>query len=541
MKNNGPVTQRNVDYPKGDLLISTTNLKGMITYVNQDFITVSGYEKDELIGKSHNMVRHPDMPVAAFRDLWDTIKAGKPWRQLVKNRCKNGDHYWVDAYVTPIFEKGSIVGYQSVRTKPSREEIDAAERLYADLNRKPNAGIPKKRSIANISVNSLLLLSFLLPVIAQVVLMAYLLLDDTRHALALVCGGLGLFSTILIYVGILRWIVRPLTRISRQIKNMAGGQLRQTIETMGQNEIGALAESAKSLQARLATVIGEFTESSLDLNRFADDLSKGSTQSLRGLEDQTQQTEMVASAMNEMSATVQDVAKNANLSAQAVRNATDETKTGRTQVQHTHAAIEQLSVRLDTMAQVIEQLRHKGDAIDGVVKLISGIADQTNLLALNAAIEAARAGEQGRGFAVVADEVRALAGKTQSSTVDIRTMIEQLRTGIVQAVESVQHGHKQMESVKDQAVQTEHALDQISTAINEIGDMSTQIATATEEQSMVSDEMNRNVHSISDQTDHAMKNSQQVAELSAKIAGMSSHLKQIVSQYDLAADSGNGY
>jgi len=134
MKINHPITNIEKTYGEGVELVSTTNLKGAITYANQEFIDVCGFSNDELLKKNHNIVRHPDVPPAAFADLWNALKAGKPWMGIVKNRCKNGDHYWVDAYVSPIIEDGTTLGYESVRVKPSRELVDRAERIYALIN-----------------------------------------------------------------------------------------------------------------------------------------------------------------------------------------------------------------------------------------------------------------------------------------------------------------------------------------------------------------------------------------------------------------------
>jgi len=133
MKMNTPVTDNEVNVSSNSVIVSTTDLKGALTYVNDDFIKISGFSRDELIGKNHNIVRHPDIPPAAFSDLWNTLHEGKAWMGIVKNRCKNGDYYWVDAYVTPIFENKTIVGYQSVRVKPDREDVARAEKLYQQL------------------------------------------------------------------------------------------------------------------------------------------------------------------------------------------------------------------------------------------------------------------------------------------------------------------------------------------------------------------------------------------------------------------------
>jgi len=134
MRVNQPVTTVEHQIQEGAFIVSTTDLKGIITLVNEEFVRVSGYSREELLGQPHNLVRHPDMPPAAFADLWTTIEAGKPWNGMVKNRCKNGDFYWVDANVTPIREHGAVVGYVSIRSQPSRGQIREAERLYARVN-----------------------------------------------------------------------------------------------------------------------------------------------------------------------------------------------------------------------------------------------------------------------------------------------------------------------------------------------------------------------------------------------------------------------
>lgn len=133
MKSNLPVTGRNMDYPGDANILSTTDLTSAITYANDDFVSISGFSREELIGQHHNLVRHPDMPPLAFEQMWQTLKRGRSWMGLVKNRCKNGDHYWVSAFVTPITSQGQTVEYQSVRTKPAAAHVEAAERMYAQL------------------------------------------------------------------------------------------------------------------------------------------------------------------------------------------------------------------------------------------------------------------------------------------------------------------------------------------------------------------------------------------------------------------------
>lgn len=592
MKNNQPVTQRNVDYDEDLLLISTTDLKGVITYVNHDFIQVSGFTEKELIGVSHNVVRHPDMPPAAFKDLWDTIKVGGTWRQLVKNRCKNGDHYWVDAFVTPVYEQEQLVGYQSVRTKPSVEQIKAAEKLYAHMNQTPGAGVPRRRSFYNVPLKWLLLLGFGVLFLLQLLLLGINLhesdtiksavqheknqvaliqsawaqatqdlgqpvpvalqgfgakltevadatawsesvLSGSQHSFVLTLSTMLALAitTVLLYLLVMNLLISPLCHVGRQIKAMASGQLRQTIDVLGNNEIGQLCESAKLLQARLGTVFGQFNESAQLLSTTSGHLSVSGNKALDGMRHQTAETEQVAAAMNEMTATVQEVARSAAEAADAVQNADRETQNGYSKVEQTHQAITLLADKNEKTAKVIEQLRQDGDEINSITNLISSIADQTNLLALNAAIEAARAGEHGRGFAVVADEVRSLAAKTQQSTLQITDMILHLREGITEAVKAMDSGREQMNAVKLHADETEQSLKQINASIQLIDGMSMQIATATEQQSAVAEEMNRNITSISRQTEMTMENGQEIAHQGDTLAAMAENLQRLLAQF----------
>ena len=134
MRNNQPITQRERTFPAQQRLISTTDLKGQITYCNDAFVDISGFTPDVLIRAPHNLVRHPDVPPAVFQHMWDTLKKGRPWMGIVKNRCKNGDHYWVNAYVTPVTESNQVIGYESVRIKPTAEQVRRAEALYQRIN-----------------------------------------------------------------------------------------------------------------------------------------------------------------------------------------------------------------------------------------------------------------------------------------------------------------------------------------------------------------------------------------------------------------------
>jgi aerotaxis receptor len=531
MKDNQPVTGQERTYEEDRAIISTTDLKGAITYANDDFIEISGFSREELIGKNHNIVRHPDMPPEAFKDLWDTIQSGKPWRGIVKNRCKNGDHYWVDAYVTPVYEGDSLVGYQSVRSCPKRSEVDSAEELYRKLRENQISKLPKQRSVHNLSIKMRLFSALLFLALVLIAIGVATLSNAGSNVVLAICV-IGLVAIVVTGYLIVNTLVTPLNRIRGLLHGLAGGKLHQHIEVTHNDDMGQVLQAVKLLQARLNTVFGHFTEASMSLANSAEQLSSNGNEALHDMERQQEETAQVATAMNEMVATVHEVAKNTGEAANAAEMSDEKTQAGKELVVETRSTIHNLAGEVERSAQVIDQLKGDSQKISSIMDVISGIAEQTNLLALNAAIEAARAGEQGRGFAVVADEVRTLAQRTQESTTEIRDMIEHLQSGIGDAVSVMARGRDQAGTAVSQADETGLALDAISEAVATIHQMNIQIATAAEQQNAVADEMNRNVVSINDLSEHSTQASRDVAGSGADLAEMAKKLKELVAQFN---------
>ena len=433
MRNNQPVSQREYAFPDQQRLISTTDLKGQITYCNDIFAEVSGFARDELIRAPHNLVRHPDVPPAVFEHMWTTLKQGKPWMGVVKNRRKNGDHYWVSAFVTPISRNGRVVEYQSVRTKPQPAQIAAAERLYAQLREKrPPAALRR----APLGVRS------------RVALLAALGSAPVVLAGALL-GGVGLaFAAVTTAVaattaGTLAYLaLAPLQRLVEQARRIGDNPVGQLIYTGRRDDFGQIAFAMKMLETEAGAMVGRIGDASRQLSQHAKELLGAMESSTQSAARQQVETDQVATAINQMAVSVQEVASNAQRTAEAASRAGSEAATGTEVVNRTGAAIGQLALDIQQAGEVIHELEMHSNDITKVLDVIRGIAEQTNLLALNAAIEAARAGEQGRGFAVVADEVRNLASRTQQSTQEINSMIAALQGGARQAVEGMQRSRE---------------------------------------------------------------------------------------------------
>lgn len=519
MKINLPVTGRNVDFAPDANILSTTDLTSAITYANQDFIDISGYSRDELLGMPHNVLRHPDMPPEAFAHMWQTLKGGRSWMGMVKNRCKNGDHYWVSAYATPVTRDGATVEYQSVRTKPDARRIALAERVYARLR----AGQRPTWPAIGMSMK----------------LLAWV---------AVTCGatwalGLGLAEYALAWqllallagcsvgaVGV-RTILRPLAQLQERARRIADNPLSQAIYTGRRDECGQIEFALHMLEAQVGAVVGRIGDASQRLSGHAAQLVRHLDSSHASSLGQQTQTDQVAAAIHQMAASVAEMANHAQQASKAADQAGSETREGHQRVDQSRDAVLRLSQELARATEVINQLESHSGEISGVLEVIRTIAEQTNLLALNAAIEAARAGEQGRGFAVVADEVRGLAQRTQQSTDEIQRMISTLQNGARDAVQAMAQSSEHVEASVEQAQRAAAALDGISQRVTQITAMSQQIATAVEEQSMVSEDINRNIVGIRNAGEATVSAGQQSQLSSSDVAALAEDLRQLAREF----------
>ncbi|MEV4778930.1 methyl-accepting chemotaxis protein [Burkholderia sp. LMU1-1-1.1] len=499
MRTNTPITQNEYVMEDGKTIVSSTDLQGNINYANPYFIEVSGFTEEELMGAPQNIVRHPDMPVEAFADLWATIKGGMPWTGLVKNRCKNGDYYWVLANVTPVIEHGKPVGYLSVRTKPTREQVRAADDLYRQFK----AGNPRRLRIVNgrgvstgvwarvagltrMSLGTQIGMACALMGATLALLAACLLgmgdagINQARGWLgglaALAMLGMAVFGrSLYLHVAL------PLGHATKAARMMAGGDLTATIEVRRDDEVGRLLAALRQTNINLHSIIGDVRANFDEISQATGEIANGNLDLSGRTESQASSLQQTAASMEQLTSTVQQSATN-------VASAND-------LADHAKQVAAQGGSIVSQVVSTMGDISASSNKILDIIGLIDGIAFQTNILALNAAVEAARAGEQGRGFAVVASEVRGLAQRSATAAKEIKTLIDmsisKVQAGTLltnsagvtmgEVIESVSKVSAVMGEISNSTREQSTGIGQVNEAVIQIDDITQQNAALVEQ------------------------------------------------------------
>ncbi|MBL8278104.1 MAG: PAS domain-containing protein [Pelomonas sp.] len=463
MRNNQPVTQHEFDFPADATLMSTTDVQSHIQYCNAAFIAVSGYEQRELMGQPHNVVRHPDMPPEAFADMWATLKGGESWTALVKNRRKNGDHYWVRANAAPMRRGGRVTGYLSVRTKPSSEEVASAENFYKQVREGRARGFkfykglvvrtgwasflswPKTASMAS-RVRAMSAICWL-----TMCLMATLVGLSGAHLVAFAAAALVVIS---LYSLLLEWqCVSPLRQVLQQALNVASGNTSPAPEMGRIDEVGMLLRAINQSGLNLRALVD-------DVDVQVGGVSSASSQIASGNNDLSQRTEIAASNLEQTASAMEELHG-------TVRSTADAATEAASQASEASKAAASGGEIVGKVVATMDDIAASSRRISDIIGTIDGIAFQTNILALNAAVEAARAGEAGRGFAVVASEVRALAQRSAEAAREIKTLIGNSVDRVDSGSQLVGQAGTVMGEIVDQVDRVDKLLGEISRAARE--------------------------------------------------------------------------
>ncbi|HGU9811211.1 TPA: methyl-accepting chemotaxis protein [Enterobacter hormaechei] len=449
------VTQN--EYPLDDdtTLMSTTDLHSYMTHTNDTFVQVSGFTLQELLGQPHNIVRHPDMPKAAFADMWYTLQKGEPWSGIVKNRRKNGDHYWVRANAVPMVRNGQMTGYMSIRTRATEDEIAAVEPLYKALNE----GRSKKRIHKGLVVRKGWLGKLpAMPLRWRVrSVMAVLFAVMAATLVASAAGWASLVAAaVVMLLGTLvfeQQIVRPVENVARQALRVATGERNSVQHLNRSDELGLMLRAVGQLGLMCRWLINDVSSQVVSVRDGSDRLAQGN----EDLNDRTRQTvanvQQTVATMKQMAASVQS-------------NSETAAEVDKLSMAASSAATQGGTV-MQTVVKTMDDIADSTQRIGSITSLINDIAFQTNILALNAAVEAARAGEQGKGFAVVAGEVRHLASRSANAANDIRKLIDASASKVQSGADQVHAAGRTMDDIVEQVKNVTQLIAQISHSTSE--------------------------------------------------------------------------
>lgn len=542
MRNNLPVTDRETRLPEGQFIYSRTDLKGVITEANEAFAEISAYRREEMLGENHNIVRHPDMPPEAFADMWLDLGAGRPWRGVVKNRRKDGGYYWVVANTSPIREKGRVVGYQSIRTTPSAEEIAAATAAYQRI-RQGDRSIAIKHGRVVAARKSPLAhfagLGFQLPLmgllgglLSVLAVLTSLYPGPELTPLLQMAGGIGLLLSLNFLFAFTPRLKADLGSTFGALETMlTSGDLRQRIPQHRHDLLGDTVGNIDRVISSFQSTVQGMADTAAQVHRAASEVRDGVGNVRESARVQSDATSSAAAGIEQITVSIGEVAAHAGSTREAAAQASALSERGAQLSAEACSTILALADTVKGSAHQVERLGQQSEEISRITSVIKGIADQTNLLALNAAIEAARAGEAGRGFSVVADEVRKLAESTAKATGEISAMTQSVQHETGKAVDSMRHGAQQVESGVQLVQEAQNALQEINAQMRLTVGMVNDISHSSLEQERGMTVMAQSVERVAAMTEQNMAVVTQTTNTTDYLGELVERMNKSVDQY----------
>ena len=546
MKNNQPVTQKEYVMRPESAIISHTDSSGNITYVNDDFVEYAGFTRSELIGKPHNIIRHPDMPQEAFRDFWATIKSERAWQGIIKNRRANGDHYWVKATATPL-QNG---GYMSVRLKATGREIREAEELYARMRAGSSdrfrggyhlpgffARLVHFYHGIRLAPTALLPMIFLILATAVTIAITHMQTNDPAihraiFPMILTIAGIGVVSFFWLYFA-MREQTRRLNLLKSVAMEIGSGNLVGPSPMGEADEVGGVFNAVQVMRNHLLQIAFGMSQSTKLLNQNAAEMLAASKATSEGAATQSSSSASMAAALEELSASIEQIGESATSAFAASSQAGEVSQTGAQAVYASTQEISTIAVIVNNSSAKLQDLEQLSGNIGKIVSTIRNIADQTNLLALNAAIEAARAGEHGRGFAVVASEVRDLAERTARSTLEISEMVSQIQKRTEEAVVEMQASVGQVNQGVTKAEQAGSSVARIEDETRKVVQATQEIQLILKEQALAAREVAETVENISRLADGNAAQASQTLEAIHNIQDTTQVLDNLCKQFKM--------
>ena len=545
MRNNQPVTMIETVIPEGEFIYSRTDLKGVIEEANEAFAVISGYTRAEMIGQPHNMVRHPDMPEAAFADLWTDLKSGRPWRGLVKNRRKDGGYYWVVANVSPVREEGRTVGYQSVRSRPTRQEIAAAEEAYGRIRKGDRSLRIRHGRVERVlpgvvdrfaSLPTQMLIMGLLAVLSGGLELAAGWMTDGRsleHVQTILSTVVVLYALFFLF-----WVM---PKVSRDLQATADyldsvlstGDLKTRLNISRRDIVGRIARLADMFISSMQATIQGMADTAKQVDAANNQVQAGVQNVKQSATVQSDATSASAAAVEEMTVSIGEVAAHAASTEAAALKAGGVAQSGEELSLRASQTILALAGTVKASAQQVESLGQRSEEISRIVAVIKEVANQTNLLALNAAIEAARAGEAGRGFSVVADEVRKLAERTGKATHEISCMIGSIQNETKQAVECMRSGANEVEESVRLVQEARQALCGINEQMQTTVRMVSEITYSSSEQRAAMTELAQNVERVALMTEQNVAVTRETGAMVDTLTATVNRMRKAVGQYQV--------